>query len=1117
MIMRTTVIRFWMLILFGTSMSIGAWAQFSGGGTGTEQDPFRIKTADDLNNVRNYIGSGHSDKHFRLMNDIDLTAFLENYSEGWLPIGDNNNTFTGYFHGGGYQINGLWINRTTLNYVGLFAYNSGTIDSLAIVVSEKNIAGGLYVGGLVGYNTNTVFQCNVIGGEVKSNSSSSYSGGLIGRSTGTVTNCYATGASFSSSYYSSSSGGLIGYSTGAVMNCYATGASTASNSSSSYSGGLVGYSTGTITNCYATGVSSSSSNSSSSTYSSYSYSGGLVGYSMGTVNNCYATGASSSSSPSYSYSYSGGFVGYIAGSKISDCYSIGNVTSDGYKGGFAGYCGSESYLFQCYFNSDLAGVLVGVGSGAGNQQVLGMNTAGMKLKNTYVNWDFYETWGIKENTSYPYLYNNLPTDISDIISGKGIVCINSTQTYTADTGKSNYVWTVTNGNITSGQSTNKVTVKWNNNTNDGKINVSYGTIQISRDIKLTSLPQPSISGNMKPNTGTTHSYSTEAGMSDYVWTVTSGEILSGQGTKQVSVKWDCSFTAGHIKVNYTNANGCSAIVATDSTITKQYTPPSISGATNPFAGSNISYSTESGKTDYTWEVTGGNIVSGQGTRQISVKWDCTASIGHVKVNYASNEDCYAAVPTDSLITLKTLPAYPISGNQTTYVGHSEEYSISNTASNYTWSVSGGDILSGQGTKSVTVLWKKTSGKIEVDYTNEYGCPDQSELTVKPVQLFGGGSGSASDPYIIYTPTQLSFVFMSPNSHYRLANDIDLTDFLTNSGIGWIPISNFTGVFHGGLFTVKGLWIYLPDNDELGLFGSNLGTIDSLKVEIDGRGIYGNNSIGGLVGNNRGTISQCSVTEGSITAKGNNIGGLVGSNYQGTIIQSYSANTAIWGINQVGGLVGYNEYLSRINQCYAVNIVVGSTHIGGLIGEMYYSTCSQSYSAGYVEGGNYTGGFLGYNSSGGTITGCYYDEETSEQYDGLGNPDNSQYNNIKAKYTNDMMKQNTFVAWDFNNVWKIDEIESYPYFQWQDIVPVPLLPSAINRVQKDAIRVYPNPTDGIVYVNCEINTPVRVYGVSGKLLYQTLSRSEKETIDLGAYPKGIYLIKAGDRQAKIIKK
>jgi hypothetical protein len=70
------------------------------------------------------------------MNDIDLTAFLQNYNEGWLPIGDDNNRFTGYFHGSGHEIKGLWINRGSLDYVGLFGVNAGIIDSLGVAVSE---------------------------------------------------------------------------------------------------------------------------------------------------------------------------------------------------------------------------------------------------------------------------------------------------------------------------------------------------------------------------------------------------------------------------------------------------------------------------------------------------------------------------------------------------------------------------------------------------------------------------------------------------------------------------------------------------------------------------------------------------------------------------------------------------------------------------------------------------------------------------------------------------------------------------------------------------------------------------------------------------------------------
>ncbi len=38
-------------------------AQFAGG-QGTEADPWQIETAEHLDNVRNYLGEEHTDKHF---------------------------------------------------------------------------------------------------------------------------------------------------------------------------------------------------------------------------------------------------------------------------------------------------------------------------------------------------------------------------------------------------------------------------------------------------------------------------------------------------------------------------------------------------------------------------------------------------------------------------------------------------------------------------------------------------------------------------------------------------------------------------------------------------------------------------------------------------------------------------------------------------------------------------------------------------------------------------------------------------------------------------------------------------------------------------------------------
>jgi hypothetical protein len=484
------------------------FAQFSGGGTGSEQDPYRIVTAADLRTVRSFVGKSHANKYFRMMNDIDLTAFLANNPEGWFPIGDNENksfeykSFAGHFNGGGHKVKGLRINRTVDEhsvFMGLFGYNTGTIDSLGVSgaiilkISGYSYSGGLvgyntgsitncyatvevsssysssHSGGLIGYNTGVITNCYAAGNVSSSTPFASYSGGLIGQNTGIITNCSATGKSSASAYSYSYSGGLIGHNSGTITNCSATGATTSSSSASNYipsssSGGLIGQNTGDITNCYATGKSSSSAGTYSSDFSGRNhYSGGLIGHNSGTITDSYATGSSSSPVASggltgynsgdikrcyatgeSSSGYSGGLTGYNENGSITDSYATGNVKpvivfSSGYGGGLIGYLNSgkvitcysagiitgkdsdkiykgaligynnydaddvDNIISRCYYNVDVAGILISVGSGAGIENVQGLSTTEMKMKKSFMYWDFNTVWNIDEENSYPYL------------------------------------------------------------------------------------------------------------------------------------------------------------------------------------------------------------------------------------------------------------------------------------------------------------------------------------------------------------------------------------------------------------------------------------------------------------------------------------------------------------------------------------------------------------------------------------------------------------------------------------------------------------------------------------------------------------------------------------------
>ena len=89
----------------------GGESGFSGG-SGTAENPWRIGTAAQLNNVRNHLKA-----HFILAADIDMSKY-----ESWEPIGkfagtaedpdmpDPSVAFTGTFNGGGHTISNLKIN-----------------------------------------------------------------------------------------------------------------------------------------------------------------------------------------------------------------------------------------------------------------------------------------------------------------------------------------------------------------------------------------------------------------------------------------------------------------------------------------------------------------------------------------------------------------------------------------------------------------------------------------------------------------------------------------------------------------------------------------------------------------------------------------------------------------------------------------------------------------------------------------------------------------------------------------------------------------------------------------------------------------------------------------------
>jgi hypothetical protein len=451
-------------------------ARYSGG-TGEPNDPYRISTPEDLNDIGNY--EEDWDKHFILVNDVKLAQYT---GTQFKVIGNSTAKFTGVFDGNDHKISNFTWSSTGRNCIGLFGYidEGGQIKNLGLENVDVNAVNGQYIGGLVGYNSSGVITNCYSTGSV---SGVAYTGGLVGfNSLGTITSCYSS----TSVSGKNSIGGLIGDGRGMISYCYSTGNvsgtqfvgglvggisdtmtscySSSSVSGTEYVGGLAGWNSSNMTDCYSTGKVSgtkynvgglvgchSEHRTIANCYSSATVlgggdAGGLAGSTFrSTITNCYSTG-----SVSGEYGV-GGLVGCnFEYSTITNCYSTGSVLGTGDVGGLAGRNWSDSIIMNSYSVGSVSGTkdvggLVGdlsliasvtdsfwdieTSSQSTSDGGAGKTTAEMKTANTFLAWGGCgneSIWTIDEGNDYPRLaWENKPGQplpeylLSDFLEGSG--------------------------------------------------------------------------------------------------------------------------------------------------------------------------------------------------------------------------------------------------------------------------------------------------------------------------------------------------------------------------------------------------------------------------------------------------------------------------------------------------------------------------------------------------------------------------------------------------------------------------------------------------------------------------------------------------------------------------
>lgn len=355
--------------------------------------------------------------------------------------------------------------------------------------------------------------------------------------------------------------------------------------------------------------------------------------------------------------------------------------------------------------------------------------------------------------------------------------------------------------------------------------------------------------------------------------------------------------------------------------------------------------------------------------------------------------------------------------------------------------------------------------------------------------FSGGNGTSGNPYLISSASDLASItgsYITGNHYFRQTSNIDIGSYPN-----WTPIGTsgtpFNGYFDGGGKTVSNLKI-LSTSTYRGLFGYTSASAVINNLNLISVSVSGRNFTGALVAQNRGKIINCSA-QGNVSINGAplgpaTVGGLIGHNFTGGVVTSSYFDGFVTGRDLVGGLIGQNNgsvsfsYVNgsiytvkaggqiggfvgtndgEISQCLAACSVISSQAgvVGGAFAGLSNNTITNCYANGSVELNEeegfetYASGFVLSNQgnitncysrgivtgefvagfsfeNGGTITNCFWDEDT---FGPIGSDGGT------AATSAEMQDISTYTTagWPFQcQVWGINGSDNdlYPFLLWQ---------------------------------------------------------------------------------------
>ncbi len=693
-----------------------------------------------------------------------------------------------------------------------------------------------------------------------------------------------------------------------------------------YVGSVVGYNIGTVQNCYNTGAVVATS--------TLAYVGGVVGENDGTVQNCYNTGAVTGTD---ARAYVGGVVGYNDGT-VQNCYNTGTISSDSAnKGGIVG--GNNGNVTNCYYLNTSASTGIGDGTGEATsltaEQMTGSDALGqgetqMNLDTTV--WTagddatfWQDTGTLDENGQRVFgLIAKLPQLTVFVNAGKGHELLQAgtttpgLSTQTDEDGKTYYLIE------------NKEELETFRNIVNNTLTAEeaqFYTADASANGRLVN--DIDLNPGYTFHADGTYSYSGEGeapGVQS--WTPI------GDSSRQYSGTFDGNGkTVSGIYINDSFYNqGLLGYVRNGGTVQNL-------GVVNSYVSGDAWVGGVVGCNN------GGTVQNCYNAGNVSASGNDASIGGIVGENYGDATNCYFLEGTaDQGIgsgfgsgSATALTAAQMSGTaaQTNMTG----FDFTDT-----WGIRAetNTVQTGEaGETSVSVTVTTTSYAPYLRVFGEDSAPALSNAVSQTEKMQQQTDNDGKTYYLIYNKAQLELFrnivngtlsaqeqLLYPEGAFangRLENDIDLNPgytfaadgTYTYSGEGeapgvqsWTPMGTssrgYIGIFDGNGKTVSG--IYINDSSYYqGLFGyvSSGGTVQNLGVVNSY--VFSSDFVGGVVGDNNGTVQNCYNT-GAVAAASSlaYVGGVVGFN-GGTVQNCYNtgAVAAASSLAYVGGVVGFN--------------------------------------------------------------------------------------------------------------------------------------------------------------------------------------------------------------------